>query len=228
MRLPTENKSSVRGIAVALVMAHLKKNGKRCEYTQWLHPPNRKARMMMGSGNPKSQAAQPHLASPNRRIRLIIMSEAPLQERGFAMKQLVCQVSQKNRAGGTRVAAPGTTLTGDGGMSWPPIVGNSCMPLSLPAPRRGWPRPATRMIRPRRACPPGRWARPASNVSILCLGGWHIGSVKDEKEAIKIMHAAIDEGMTFFDNAWDYHDGGSEEVMGKALADARRSANKSS
>jgi predicted aldo/keto reductase-like oxidoreductase len=56
------------------------------------------------------------------------------------------------------------------------------------------------------------------NVSILCLGGWHIGSVKDEKEAIKIMHAALDEGLTFFDNAWDYHDGGSEEVMGKALA----------
>src|SRR5262245_33861021 len=55
-------------------------------------------------------------------------------------------------------------------------------------------------------------------VSILCLGGWHIGSVKDEKEAIQIMHAAIDEGMTFFDNAWDYHDGGSETIMGKALA----------
>lgn len=56
------------------------------------------------------------------------------------------------------------------------------------------------------------------NVSILCLGGWHIGSVKDPKEAIKIMHAAIDEGINFFDNAWDYHDGGSEEIMGKALA----------
>src|SRR5262245_12766424 len=55
-------------------------------------------------------------------------------------------------------------------------------------------------------------------VSILCLGGWHIGSVKDPKEAIKIMHAAIDNGLTFFDNAWDYHDGGSEEIMGKALA----------
>jgi predicted aldo/keto reductase-like oxidoreductase len=55
-------------------------------------------------------------------------------------------------------------------------------------------------------------------VSLLCLGGWHIGAVKDKEEAIKIMHAAIDEGMTFFDNAWDYHDGGSEEIMGKALA----------
>ena len=49
-------------------------------------------------------------------------------------------------------------------------------------------------------------------VSLLCLGGWHIGSVKDEKEAIRIMHAALDGGMTFFDNAWDYHDGGSELV----------------
>jgi predicted aldo/keto reductase-like oxidoreductase len=55
-------------------------------------------------------------------------------------------------------------------------------------------------------------------VSILCLGGWHIGDVKDDKEAIRIMHAAIDEGLTFFDNAWDYHDGHSEEIMGQALA----------
>jgi uncharacterized protein len=56
------------------------------------------------------------------------------------------------------------------------------------------------------------------NVSILCLGGWHIGAVKDKDEAVKIMHAALDEGVTFFDNCWDYHDGGSEEIMGKALA----------
>src|SRR5204862_1449673 len=56
-------------------------------------------------------------------------------------------------------------------------------------------------------------------VSILCLGGWHIGSVKEDAEAVKIMHAAIDDGLTFFDNAWDYHDGHSEEVMGKAIAE---------
>jgi predicted aldo/keto reductase-like oxidoreductase len=55
-------------------------------------------------------------------------------------------------------------------------------------------------------------------VSVLALGGWHIRAVKDDSEAIRIMHAAIDEGLTFFDNAWDYHDGGSEEIMGKALA----------
>ena len=60
--------------------------------------------------------------------------------------------------------------------------------------------------------------RTGQRVSIVCLGGWHIGSVKDDAEAVRIMHAAIDEGLTFFDNAWDYHDGHSEEVMGKALA----------
>jgi aryl-alcohol dehydrogenase-like predicted oxidoreductase len=65
--------------------------------------------------------------------------------------------------------------------------------------------------------------RTGQMVSIICLGGWHIGAVKDDAEAIRIMHAAIDEGINFFDNAWDYHDGRAEEIMGKALAmDKRR------
>jgi len=65
--------------------------------------------------------------------------------------------------------------------------------------------------------------RTGERVSILCLGGWHIGAVTDEKEAIRIMHVAIDQGLTFFDNAWDYHNGHSEDLMGKALAmDGRR------
>lgn len=64
--------------------------------------------------------------------------------------------------------------------------------------------------------------RKDERVPIVGLGGYHIG-VPAEQDAIRIMHEAIDGGMTFFDNAWDYHDGGSEEVMGKALAtDGRR------
>ena len=70
--------------------------------------------------------------------------------------------------------------------------------------------------------PGGIPTRPLGNtgerVSIVCLGGWHIGAVENRDEAIRIMHRAIDEGMFFFDNAWDYHDGGSEEIMGRALA----------
>jgi uncharacterized protein len=54
-------------------------------------------------------------------------------------------------------------------------------------------------------------------VSIVGLGGYHIGTA-EEKEAVAIMHEAVDHGMTFFDNSWDYNGGRSEEVMGKALA----------
>jgi predicted aldo/keto reductase-like oxidoreductase len=60
------------------------------------------------------------------------------------------------------------------------------------------------------------------SVSLLCLGGWHINDVGDKAESIRIMHAAIDAGINFFDNAWDYHDGGSEEIMGDALAQGKR------
>ncbi len=63
--------------------------------------------------------------------------------------------------------------------------------------------------------------RTGERVPIVGLGGYHIG-VPPEAEAIRIMHEAIDQGMTFFDNAWGYHDGGSERVMGKALATGGR------
>ncbi len=59
-------------------------------------------------------------------------------------------------------------------------------------------------------------------VSIVGMGGYHIG-LAEEKEAIAIMQEAVDEGVTFFDNSWDYNGGRSEEYMGKALAaDGRR------
>jgi aryl-alcohol dehydrogenase-like predicted oxidoreductase len=59
-------------------------------------------------------------------------------------------------------------------------------------------------------------------VSLIGLGGHHIGRQKDEKDSIKIIRSAIDAGITFLDNCWDYHDGGSEVRMGKALRDGYR------
>jgi aryl-alcohol dehydrogenase-like predicted oxidoreductase len=56
---------------------------------------------------------------------------------------------------------------------------------------------------------------------MIGLGGFHIGK-PDKSEAIAIMHRAIDEGITFFDNCWDYNDGESEKRMGEALAGGRR------
>src|SRR5258708_23702299 len=59
-------------------------------------------------------------------------------------------------------------------------------------------------------------------ISALGLGGHHIGRPKDEQEGIRIVRAAIDRGITFMDNCWDYHNGGSEIRMGKALRDGYR------
>jgi aryl-alcohol dehydrogenase-like predicted oxidoreductase len=59
-------------------------------------------------------------------------------------------------------------------------------------------------------------------VSALGLGGYHVGAVGTEREAIRLIHAAIDGGVTFLDNAWEYHEGKSEIRMGKAIADRRQ------
>jgi aryl-alcohol dehydrogenase-like predicted oxidoreductase len=64
--------------------------------------------------------------------------------------------------------------------------------------------------------------RTGEQVSIIGLGGHHIGRQQEEAESIKIIRAAIDHGINFMDNSWDYHDGGSEIRMGKALRDGYR------
>ncbi len=60
-------------------------------------------------------------------------------------------------------------------------------------------------------------------VSAIGLGGWHLGlSHVDEALSIRIVRSAIDRGITFMDNSWDYNDGASEKRMGKALRDGYR------
>jgi predicted aldo/keto reductase-like oxidoreductase len=66
--------------------------------------------------------------------------------------------------------------------------------------------------------------RTGEKVSCIGLGGSHIGKVEDEQESIRIMRTAIDRGLTFMDNSWDYNDGdgAGETRMGKALRDGYR------
>jgi aryl-alcohol dehydrogenase-like predicted oxidoreductase len=60
-------------------------------------------------------------------------------------------------------------------------------------------------------------------VSAIGLGGWHLGlKTVDEQLAIRIVRSAIDRGINFLDNCWDYNDGASELRMGKALRDGYR------
>jgi predicted aldo/keto reductase-like oxidoreductase len=64
--------------------------------------------------------------------------------------------------------------------------------------------------------------RTGVEVSIVGLGGFHIGIPPSEDEGVRLVRAAVDRGVTFMDNSWDYHRGGSEVRMGKALRDGYR------
>ncbi len=72
--------------------------------------------------------------------------------------------------------------------------------------------------------PTRRLGRTDEQVSILCVGGAHLGrAAQDDGEAtaMRLAHAAVDNGVFFWDNAWMYHDGYAEEFMGKALEGRR-------
>jgi len=64
--------------------------------------------------------------------------------------------------------------------------------------------------------------RTGERVSLVGLGGYHIGMQSDEQDSIKIIRAALDGGINFLDNCWDYNGGNSEIRMGKALRDGYR------
>jgi aryl-alcohol dehydrogenase-like predicted oxidoreductase len=64
--------------------------------------------------------------------------------------------------------------------------------------------------------------RSGERVSLVGLGGYHLGMQSDEQESIKIIRTALDGGINFLDNCWDYNNGNSEIRMGKALRDGYR------
>jgi predicted aldo/keto reductase-like oxidoreductase len=76
---------------------------------------------------------------------------------------------------------------------------------------------------PHRDMPYRVLGRTGERVSAIGLGGWHLGFEQiDEALSIRIIRTAIDRGITFMDNSWDYNDGRSELRMGKALKDGYR------
>src|SRR5512145_803442 len=70
--------------------------------------------------------------------------------------------------------------------------------------------------------PKRRLGRTGVKVSALGLGGFHIGQKLSERESVTLIRRAVDNGIDFLDNCWDYNDGDSEARMGKALADGYR------
>jgi len=64
--------------------------------------------------------------------------------------------------------------------------------------------------------------RTGESVSVIGVGGFHIGQVESDDEAVRLVRSAVDRGITFMDNSWDYLGGGSEQRMGQALRDGYR------
>ena len=84
-------------------------------------------------------------------------------------------------------------------------------------PRRG------RRAEPAGGIPQRPLGRTGVTVSAIGIGGWHLGlSTVDEALSMRIVRSAIDRGVSFMDNSWDYNDGLSELRMGKALRDGYR------
>ncbi len=65
--------------------------------------------------------------------------------------------------------------------------------------------------------------RTGEQVSCIGVGGFHIGTQKTEAESVRLIRRALDNGINFLDNCWDYNEGQSELRMGKALQDGYRS-----
>jgi uncharacterized protein len=96
----------------------------------------------------------------------------------------------------------------------------------------GWALAALGLTEEARAADPGA-SRPGEvpkrplgrtgvEVSCIGLGGYHMGSPAQEAESIRLVRSAVDRGITFLDNCWDYHGGESERRAGKALRDGYR------
>src|ERR1035438_899477 len=64
--------------------------------------------------------------------------------------------------------------------------------------------------------------RTGEKVSAIGLGGYHVGIQPDPAESVRLIRRAIDRGINFMDNSWDYNDGASEQRMGDALKDGYR------
>ena len=73
-------------------------------------------------------------------------------------------------------------------------------------------------------CPRRPMGSTGLQVSILGMGGYHLGTADSQDEVDYMVHKALDHGINFFDNAWEYHEGKSEEVVGHALKGHRDQA----
>lgn len=117
------------------------------------------------------------------------------------------------------MAACGRAANGGVAQMQRPSSGSADPPDAGGVPRGpigGGPAPDDYRVPEGKRMPMRRLGKTGIEVSLMGLGGFHIG-VPSEKDAVRIVQEALDHGVTFLDNSWDYNGGESERRMGKAL-----------
>jgi predicted aldo/keto reductase-like oxidoreductase len=114
-------------------------------------------------------------------------------------------------------SAPLTDDTADTGISRRGFLGFAAASILMAHADQPFPRPESKNGIPYRTL-----GRTGEKVSLIGLGGYHLGKQADPQDSIRIIRAGLDEGVNFLDNCWDYNGGESEIRMGNALRDGYR------
>ena len=127
------------------------------------------------------------------------------------------QPSQQDSPHSYLASVPRTNDVADAGISRQGFLGSAAASILLAHAEQQPPRLETRNSIPYRTL-----GRTREKVSLIGLGGYHLGKQADPQESIRIIRTGLDEGVNFLDNCWDYNGGESEIRMGNALRDGYR------
>jgi uncharacterized protein len=141
----------------------------------------------------------------------------PLDDEEQVMKNKENHQSQENLTRAHPVSALRSGDVSDTGISRRGFLGFAAASILMARAGQASPRPESRNGIPYRTL-----GRSGEKVSLIGLGGYHLGKQADPQESIRIIRTSLDEGINFLDNCWDYNGGESEIRMGNALRDGYR------
>jgi predicted aldo/keto reductase-like oxidoreductase len=146
------------------------------------------------------------------------LSEASRLNRRYVMNNKKNRQLKEDSLPPHLASASRTHNTADSGISRRGFLGVAAASIFLARAEQQVPRLESKMS----GVPYRTLGRSREKVSLIGLGGYHLGKQADPQESIRIIRAGLDEGINFLDNCWDYNGGESEIRMGNALRDGYR------
>src|SRR6266478_483563 len=146
-----------------------------------------------------------------------ISSRARCLKRRYVMDHEKTHQGQEDSTHPYLAPVPRTNEAADAGISRRGFLGFAAASILLAHAEQQSPR-----LEFRNSIPYRTLGRTKEKVSLIGLGGYHLGSQADPQESIRIIRTGLDEGVNFLDNCWDYNGGESEIRMGNALRDGYR------